>query len=124
MADHIQYDFLYDNHFAELKDAELLQGRLNLAQLAEPYVGKYYSQDYIRRKVLRQTDQEILDQDTLIEKEITDGVIPDPNGLIDPTMDQAPGGAPEAGVSDKSQLQRHPRILKFLVHLVTKVSSK
>ena len=75
------------------KDAELLQGRLNLAQLAEPYVGKYYSQDYIRRKVLRQTDQEILDQDTLIEKEITDGVIPDPNSLKDPTMDQAPGGA-------------------------------
>tara|TARA_Y100000592_G_scaffold4207_2_gene6115 strand:+ start:6456 stop:8126 length:1671 start_codon:yes stop_codon:yes gene_type:complete len=100
MADHIQYDFLYDNHFAELKDAELLQGRLNLAQLAEPYVGKYYSQDYIRRKVLRQTDQEILDQDTLIEKEITDGVIPDPNSLVDPTMDQAPGGAPEVGVSD------------------------
>ena len=105
MADHIQYDFLYDNHFAWLKDAELLQGRLNLAQLAEPYVGKYYSQDYIRRKVLRQTDQEILDQDTLIEKEITDGVIPDPNSFRDPTMDQAPGGAPEASVY---QMQRSP----------------
>ena len=70
-ADHIQDDFLYDNP-SGAKDAELLQGRLNLAQRAEPYVGKYYSQDYIRRKVLRQTDQEILDQDTLIEKEITD----------------------------------------------------
>ena len=49
---------------------------------AEPYVGKDYSQDYIRRKVLRQTDQEILDQDTLIGKEITDGVIPDPKSLV------------------------------------------
>ncbi len=53
MSDHIQYDFLYDNHFAELKEAELTTERLNLATLAEPYVGKYYSNDYIRRKILR-----------------------------------------------------------------------
>ena len=76
--DHIQYDFLYDNHFAELKEAELLQERLNLAAAAEPYVGKYYSQDYIRRNILRQTDQEIIEQDEIIEKEIKDGKIMDP----------------------------------------------
>ena len=57
MGDHIQYDFLYDNHFSELKDAELLK-RLNLATMVEPYVGKYYSNDYVRRNVLRQTDGE------------------------------------------------------------------
>ena len=45
MSDHIQYDFLYDNHFAELKEAELTTERINLATLAEPYVGKYYSND-------------------------------------------------------------------------------
>ena len=78
MSDHIQYDFLYDNHFAELKEAELLQERLNLASAAEPYVGKYYSQDYIRRNILRQTDQEIIEQDEIIEKEIKDGKIMDP----------------------------------------------
>jgi len=81
MADHIQYDFLYDNHFAELKDAELLQERLNLVATAEPYVGRYYSQDYVRRKILRQTDQEIIEQDYLIDKEIEEGVIPDPNAM-------------------------------------------
>ena len=84
MEEHIQYDFLYDNHFSELKDAELLTERLNLVATAEPYIGKYYSQDYVRRKILRQTDQEIIDQDKLIEKEIKDGVIPDPNAPIDP----------------------------------------
>ena len=78
MSDHIQYDFLYDNHFAELKDAELTTERLNLAQLAEPYVGKYYSVDYVRRQILRQTDEEIIEQDKLIKKEIEDGRIPDP----------------------------------------------
>ena len=81
MSEHIQYDFLYDNHFSELKEAELMNERLSLAATAEPYVGKYYSQDYVRRKILRQTDIEILEQDKLIEAEIEAGVIPDPATL-------------------------------------------
>ena len=81
MSEHIQYDFLYDNHFSELKESELLTERLNLVQTAEPYVGKYFSQDYVRRKILRQTDEEILEQDKIIEKEIKDGIIPDPNAM-------------------------------------------
>jgi len=89
MSDHIQYDFLYDNHFAELKEAELTTERLNLASLAEPYVGKYYSNDYVRRKILRQTDIEIEEQDALIKKEIKDGVIPDPSAMpVDPATGQ------------------------------------
>ena len=95
MSDHIQYDFLYDNHFAELKEAELTTERLNLATLAEPYVGKYYSNDYVRRKILRQTDIEIEEQDALIEKEIKDGVIPDPSAMpIDPATGQPMQPAP------------------------------
>ena len=84
MDEHIQYDFLYDNHFAELKDAELLAERLNMVAQAEPYVGKYFSQDYVRRKILRQTDIQIEEQDILIKKEIDDGVIPDPSIPVDP----------------------------------------
>jgi len=101
MSEHIQYDFLYDNHFSELKEAELLNERLTLAQTAEPYIGKYYSQDYVRRKILRQTDIEILEQDKLIEDEIKKGIIPDPNAPVDPEtgmpLDSAAGmdlGAP------------------------------
>ena len=84
MEEHIQYDFLYDNHFAELKDTELLTERLNMVAVAEPYVGKYFSQDYVRRKILRQTDTEIEEQDILIKKEIDEGIIPDPNAPVDP----------------------------------------
>jgi hypothetical protein len=85
MSDHIQYDYLYDNHFAELKQTELMNERMNLLQLVEPYVGKYYSVDYVRRNVLRQTDQEIveLDQQMAFEKEI--GIIPPPQPEIDPS---------------------------------------
>jgi len=94
MSEHIQYDFLYDNHFSELKEAELMNERLSMVQTAEPYVGKYYSQDYVRRKILRQTDEEIIEQDKLIADEIKKGIIPDPAALDlgdDPSSDSVAG---------------------------------
>jgi len=98
MSQHIQYDFLYDNHFSELKDSELMNERLGLLATAEPYVGKYFSQDYLRRKILRQTDEEIVEQDELIKKEIKDGIIPDPAEMqIDPATGQPIPGAGGAG---------------------------
>lgn len=90
MSDHIQYDYLYDGHFAELKETELMNERLNLLVAVEPYVGTYYSRDYVRRKILRQTDQEIVDEDKLIKKEIKDGEYPDPK-LMPPV---GPDGMP------------------------------
>ena len=93
MSDHIQYDFLYDNHFAELKDAELLRERLTLAEQTMQYVGKYYSNDYVRRSVLRQTDEQIIEQDKLIEKEIESGALPDPAMQA---LDPMAGGDPAA----------------------------
>ena len=87
MKDHIQYDFLYDNQFAELKESEMIQNRLgNLAQI-EPFIGKYYSTEYVRKRILRQTDQEIIEIDTQIEDEIKKGIIPDPS-TIDPITGQ------------------------------------
>jgi len=105
MADHIQYDFLYDNHFAELKNAELTTERLNLVALAEPYVGKYYSQDYVRRNILRQTDEEIIEQDELIESEIENGVIPDPNAMVDPMTGMPAPDMPPAGDAPTDPMQ-------------------
>jgi len=83
ISDHIQYDFLYDNQFAELKESELLNERLGTLASIEPYIGKYYSSEWVRKKVLRQTDSEIIEIDQQIEKEIKDGIIPDPNS-VDP----------------------------------------
>jgi len=83
MEDHIQYDFLYDNQFAELKESELMTERLGLLATMEPYIGKYFSVDYARRKVLRQTDKEIEEIDEQIVQEIEDGVLPDPS-QVDP----------------------------------------
>jgi len=81
MEDHIQYDFLYDNQFAELKESELMEGRLGMLATIEPYIGKYYSTEYVRKRILRQTDGEIVEIDTQIEDEIQKGIIPDPSTL-------------------------------------------
>ena len=83
LSDHIQYDFLYDNQFAELKESEMLSERLNILATIEPFIGKYYSTEYVRRKVLRQTDAEMIEIDEQIEQEIKDGIIPDP-AAVDP----------------------------------------
>ena len=104
MSENIQFDFLYDNHFSELKDGEIQRERFALAMEAEPYVGKYYSQDWVRRQVLRQTDQDILEQDALIEKEIEEGIIQDPKEMemaVDGFNGMAPGvGEAAAGGGD------------------------
>jgi len=100
ISDHIQYDFLYDNQFAELKESELLNERLGILATIEPYIGKYYSQDYVRRKVLRQTDAEIIEIDKQIEKEITDGTIPDPKAVDPVTGEPLPGGGDPNALGD------------------------
>jgi hypothetical protein len=56
-----------------------MEGRLGLLGMIEPYVGRYYSTEYVRRQVLRQRDAEIAEIDIQIENEIASGVIPDPN---------------------------------------------
>ena len=94
MADHIQYDFLYDNHFAELKEAELLTNRLSLVTSMEAYIGKYFSTEYVRKKILRQTDSEIIEIDAQIEDEIEKGILPDPNAPVDEMGNPLP---PEGG---------------------------
>ena len=78
MEDHIQYDFLYDNQFAELKESEMLQNRLGNLATIEPYIGKYYSTEYVRKRVLQQTDSEIEEIDMQIEDEINKGILPNP----------------------------------------------
>ena len=76
MKEYIQFDFIYDNHFSELKESELLQERINLASAADPYVGKYFSVEYVRSKILHQTDAEMDEMDEQIEKEKEAGIIP------------------------------------------------
>ena len=98
--DHIQYDFLYDNQFAELKESEMLNERLGILATIEPYIGKYYSQEWVRKKVLRQTDGEIIEMDEQIEQEIKDGIIPDPSAVDPITGEPLPAEGEQGMLGD------------------------
>jgi hypothetical protein len=74
----IYFDFIKDNNFAELKEAELVRERLSLLGSVDPYVGRYYSMSWIQRNVLRLTDDEIKVMQKEIDKEKEAGLILDP----------------------------------------------
>ena len=86
----IWYDFKKDNNFTELKEAELLQNRLSVLQLIDPYVGRYYSTEWVRKKVLMMDDEEIEEVIQQIENEKSADVPTDDQG--NPLPQQA--GAP------------------------------
>ena len=69
MKQDIYYDFQEDNHFTELKETEIMQGRLQILGEVDNFVGKYFSEDWIRKNVLRMTEEEIKDEQKQIDKE-------------------------------------------------------
>jgi len=70
MQEHIQYDYLQDGHFAELKDAELLNDRIQTLDSIQSYVGTFFSKEYVLKKVLRMNDAEIDQMRDQIAKEL------------------------------------------------------
>ena len=69
MQEHIQYDFLQDGHFAELKEAELINDRIQTLGNAEPYIGTFLSKEYVMKKILKFNDDEIIEMAKQIENE-------------------------------------------------------
>ena len=67
--ENIYFDFIKDNNFTELKDAELMKERLSLLGQVDPYTGRYFSQAWIQRNVLRLTDDEIKEMQTEMDEE-------------------------------------------------------
>ena len=126
IKNHIQFDFIADNYFNELKQNEMMNERLNLVGAMDPFVGKYFSIEQIRRQVLKQTEREFKEIDKQIEKEMADGKIMDPNAMVDPAtgmpmddqgaapVDAAGGGEMDQGGAEigNNGVEPDPRDLK------------
>ena len=105
--EHIQYDFVADNYFSELKEQEIMNERMALVAQMDPFAGKYFSLDYMRRQILKQTDEEFNEIQSQMDTEISQGKLVDPvemqklelaqmeMSLMPPEPDPA-----EAGISD------------------------
>ena len=77
VKEYISYDFQKDGHFVELKDAEILRERVSTLEQLDQFVGKYYSEDWIRKNVLRQSEAEIKQIDKEIKSDGAVGLGPD-----------------------------------------------
>jgi hypothetical protein len=97
--ENIYYDFIKDNNFAELKEAELVRERLSLLGSVDPYVGRYYSMEWIQRNVLRLTDEDIKLMQNQIDAEKKAGLIMDPMQIAQQGQQELmnPDGAGGAG---------------------------
>ena len=100
MKTHIQFDYIADNYFTELKEIEIRNERMNQVNLMDPFVGKYFSVEYMRRQVLKQTTEEIKEIDKQIDSEMDAGIIQDPAEVAAMEAGGAEqGGAPPAEVA-------------------------
>jgi hypothetical protein len=105
IAADFKYNFSKDNYFTELKDGEILDNRINLARNLQDMVGKYYSQEWLRKNILQQTDEDIEEQDDQIIAENDSG---DPRWvnqaiLQNEMMEQQAGAPPEGPEGDTEQ---------------------
>jgi hypothetical protein len=112
--EHIYYDFIKDNNFSELKEAELMRDRLSLLQQVDMYTGKYFSQSWIQRNVLRLTDDEIKEMQKEIDKEIKEGITPDPKLMMQqPGVDGAPATPTPAPTTSESYVTEPINIIEL-----------
>jgi hypothetical protein len=69
----LKFDFSKDNYFTELKDGEIIENRINLARNLQDMVGKYYSNEWLRKNILQQSEDDIEEMDEQIEEETNSG---------------------------------------------------
>ena len=112
MSEHIQYDYLHDNHFNELKELEMETQRIGLVTQMDAFVGKYYSVDYIRRTILGHKDEEIKEQDKLMSKEIDAGIVMDPADINTFDMMDRQNTAYQPEISAQQADDAHERSLE------------
>jgi hypothetical protein len=88
LKEHIRVDFRRDNFFSEMKDAEILAGRIEQLNAITPFVGKYYSENWVRRNVLRQTEEDI---EEMAEEMSTEAEAAAQQMMENPQMDTGAG---------------------------------
>ena len=109
MKEHIQYDYLYDNHFTELKNLEMMTEKLNVLQQMDPYIGKYFSVEYIRTNILNQTETEMEEIDAEMADDIKSGRAIDPLQMVAADQQQLDADAENVELDQemkKAQIQQ------------------
>jgi hypothetical protein len=100
----LAFKFAKDSHFTEIQENDILKDRLASAREAEDFVGKYYSREWVRKMILRQTEDDVEQIDKQIEEEKAAGLIVAPEGAAPPPEEpQAPPPAPAPAAGGDGQ---------------------
>ena len=112
IKDKIHFDYARDNYFAELKDSEIVMNRLSVLQQIQPFLGMFFSQEYVKRQVLYQTDEEMEEMEKQMaedeQKMAAKGLMPDGSPIPMPPMaggdeEQQPDGQEDQGAGEEEQ---------------------
>ena len=120
MREHIHYDFLEDNHFSELKNAEIMGDRLRLLGEVDSFVGRYFSQEYVKKNILHMNEDDIKKEADLIKKE-SDEAPDDEMGDQEQQPQQQPQPEPEQPQESFQAANTISEEEKSLVNKMTKI---
>ena len=73
----LRFEYISDSYFTESKEYEILKERLDVLREINDHIGDYYSREYVRRNILRQSEVDIINMDKQINKEREKGLLPD-----------------------------------------------
>lgn len=105
LKENIYYDYISDSHFLELKETELMRDRMSMLNEVEPYVGKYFSQEYVKKKILKLTEEDIESLEKEIDQERQDGDYEDNEEQPAPETKPEPKPEPEPKADTNEQFE-------------------
>jgi len=115
--EYIYYDYKKDNNFTEMRDAEILRERLNLLGAVDPYLGRYFSAAYVKKKVLQMTEQDIEEMQEEMEKEQEMGVGQPPQDgqqeQVDPNQYPPEDNTTENGTTESKTPQLDDEVERY-----------
>jgi len=116
MKEDIHYDYLHDMYFTELKEIEIIQERLQILSQVDEYVGKYFSKEYIQKKILQFNDEDIEKIDLQIAHEKKTGVYDEDDEFADeePSDNTPPEAKEEDFVSESSGDELMQKLIESL----------
>jgi len=109
IEDKLGFHFAKDSHFTELKESEILKDRLQTVRDAEDFIGKYYSREWIRKKILRQTEDDVEQINKQIAAEQAAGIIASPDSVTGGVTPEIPQNQPIT--TQNSSFENSPQVM-------------
>jgi len=114
IRNNIHFNFQVDNYFAELKESEILTNRINSLAMIDPYVGKYYSEEWVKKNILQMTDDDIVKIEKQIDEEMVTNIEQQAKQAkqqqLMPQQPESDGSGEDQGSETPTQYPQEPQL--------------